>query len=143
MPTIPIDPSGLETFDNFMLHKVKTDYLPNGFSVQFGGGYSFDSDGNYPLLKKFTLTFTGYRYYLKTVNDVEVIDYEANIDINNMGALEEFYKRHHTYKNFIYNHPVYGRVYVRFAEALSIPEGIESGNGVVKDFNIVLKEVFA
>lgn len=134
--------SELETFDNFMLHKVKVDYLPQGFTVDLGDGYSFDTGGEYPALKRFTLTFVGYKYYLKTVNDVEVIDNETNIDKNNMGALEQFYLRHLNYKNFIYNSPVYGKVFVRFASPLSIPEGVESGHGVVKDFNLVLKEVF-
>lgn len=133
----------MENFDNFMLHKVKTEYQPNGFSVAFGGGYSFDTDGGYPPLKKFTLTFTGYQYYLKEVNGVEVVDKEKNIDKNNMGALEDFYLRHLTYKNFEYNHPVYGKVIVRFSEPLVIPEGIPEGRGILNDFNVVLKEVFA
>lgn len=132
----------MENFDNFMLHTVKTEYQPNGFSVNFGGGYSFDTDGGYPALKKFTLTFKGYQYYVKNVNGVEVIDDEKNANINNMKALENFYLRHLTNKTFEYNSPVYGRVYVRFAEPLVIPEGIESGRGVLEKFNVVLKEVF-
>jgi phage-related protein len=132
-----------DTFDNFMVHKVKVDYQSSGFSVAFGGGYSFDSDGEYPPLKLFTLTFKGYKYYLKEVNGVEVIDTETNADINNMGALEAFYLDHLNYKTFIYNSPVYGAVYVRFSSPLQGIEGIESGHGVVKEFNVVLKEVFA
>lgn len=133
----------MENFDNFMLHTVKVAYQPNGFSVQFGGGYSFDTDGGYPPLKKFTLTFKGYQYYVKTVNGVEVIDEEKNANLNNMKALENFYLRHLTHKTFEYNSPVYGKVYVRFAEPLTIPEGIESGHGVLEKFNVELKEVFA
>lgn len=133
----------MENFDNFMMHKVKVEYQPNGFSVTFGGGYSFDTDGGYPPLKRFILTFKGYQYYLKEVNGVEVTDKEKNIDKNNMAALEDFYLRHLTNKNFEYNHPVYGKVIVRFAEPLQIPEGIEKGRGVLGDFNIILKEVFA
>ena len=133
----------MDKFDNFMMHLVKVDYQPNGFSVSFGGGYSFDSDGGYPPLKKFTLTFRGYRYYTKIVNGVEVVDHEKNANINNMAALEDFYLSHLTYKNFEYNSPVYGKVIVRFSEPLSIPEGYESGHGILKDFNVILKEVFA
>lgn len=131
-----------ENFDNFMMHTVKTEYLPNGFSVNFGGGYSFDADGEYPPLKRFILTFKGYQYYLKTVNGIEVIDEERNIDKNNMKALENFYLRHLLYKTFEYNSPVYGKVLVRFAEPLQIPEGIENGRGILNEFNITLKEVF-
>lgn len=133
----------MENLDNFMMHLVKAEYQPNGFSVNFGGGYSFDTDGGYPPLKKFTLTFKGYRYYTKIVNGVEVVDHEKNKDKNNMAALEDFYLRHLTYKNFEYNSPIYGKVIVRFSEPLSIPEGYESGHGVLKDFNVILKEVFA
>lgn len=133
----------MDNFDNFMIHKAKAEYLPNGFTVNFGGGYSFDTDGSYPPLKKFTLTFTGYQFYSKEVNGVEVVDREKNADINNMAALEDFYKAHLTHKTFIYNSPLYGPTYVRFMEPLIIPEGIPSGHGVLKDFDVVLKEVFA
>lgn len=133
----------MENFDDFMLHKVKTDYQPNGFSVQFGGGYSFDTDGGYPPLKTFTLTFTGYKYYMKNINGVEVVDVDKNKSINNLGNLEAFYNRHLTHKTFEYNTPVYGKVYVRFAEPLHIPEGITDGNGVVEKMEVRLKEVFA
>lgn len=133
----------MENFDNFMIHQVKTDYQSNGFTVNFGGGYSFDTDGGYPPLKRFTLTFEGYKYYMKKVNGVEVVDTETNQSINNLGALEAFYLQHLSHKTFEYNSPVYGRVYVRFAEPLVIPYGIKSGNGVVDKFEVVLKEVFA
>ncbi len=131
-----------ENFDNFMLHTTKVDYIPNGFSVNFGGGYAFDSNGDYPPLKRFTLTFTGYQYYLKFVNGVEVIDKEKNANINNMAALEDFFLRHLLYKTFEYNSPVYGKVLVRFADPLQIPEGIKKGHGILNDFNVTLKEVF-
>lgn len=129
----------MENFDNFMLHKVQVDYQPQGFSVSFGGGYSFATDGGYPALRKFTLTFSGYQYYLK---DDGTIDSEKNKSINNMKALEDFYLVHLTHKNFEYNHPVYGKVYCRFAEPLKIPEGIPNGHGVVEKFNVTLLEVF-
>lgn len=133
----------MENFDNFMMHLIKVEYQSAGFIVSMGGGYSFATDGEYPPLKKFTLTFKGYRYYTKFVNGVETIDSEKNADKNNMGALEAFYLRHLTHKNFEYNSPVYGKVIVRFAEPLAIPEGYESGHGILKEFNVVLQEVFA
>lgn len=134
----------MDNFDNFMLHKVRVEYQPNGFSVNFGGGYSFDTDGGYPPLKKFILTFEGYKYYMKMENGVEVVDRETNADKNNMGALEKFYLDHLTYKAFEYHHPVYGPdpVYVKFAEPLPVPEGIPGARGVLEKFNVTLKEVF-
>lgn len=125
-----------------MLHKDEVEYQPNGYNVTFGGGYSFDTDGSYPPLKRFILTFTGYKYYLKIENGIEVIDRDKNIDKNNFGALEAFYLRHLSYKTFIYNSPVYGPVYVRFAEPLKKPKGKTSGQGLLEDFTVTLKEVF-
>ena len=133
----------MDNFDNFMIHKVKAEYLSNGFTVNFGGGYSFDTDGSYPPLKKFTLTFTGYQFYTKEVNGIEVVDREKNANINNMAALEDFYRAHLSYQTFVYNSPQFGKTYVRFAEPLVIPKGISSGHGVLEDFDVVLKEVFA
>ena len=133
----------MDNFDNFMIHKVKAEYQNNGFSVNFGGGYSFDTDGGYPPLRKFTLTFTGYQFYTKEVNGIEVVDREKNADINNIAALEDFYKAHLSHQTFVYNSPQFGKAYVRFAEPLIIPKGIPSGHGVLEDFDVVLKEVFA
>lgn len=132
----------MDNFDNFMVHRVSYDYQNQGFSVQFGGGYSFDTDGNYPLLRRLNLTFKGYKFYLKTVNGVEVRDNETNANINNMGALDQFYQTHKTNVTFEYNSPLYGKMLVRFAEPLKIPEIIEGSHGVCEQFNVVLKEVF-
>ena len=132
----------MDNFDNFMVHRVKYDYQPQGFSVQFGGGYSFDTDGGYPLLRKLTLTFKGYQFYRKVVNGVEVMDAEKNISINNMKALDNFYNAHKTNVTFEYHSPIYGTMLVRFAEPLIIPEIIEGSDGVCEQFNVTLKEVF-
>lgn len=125
-----------------MVHRAKYEYQPQGFSVQFGGGYSFSTDGGYPPLRKITLTFKGYQFYLKTVNGVEVMDAEKNANINNMEALRLFYDSHFTHKTFEYHSPIFGTMLVRFAEPLVIPEIIEGSHGVCEQFNVVLKEVF-
>ena len=54
----------MDNFDNFMIHRASYDYQNQGFSVQFGGGYSFDTDGGYPLLRKINLTFNVKRAIL-------------------------------------------------------------------------------
>ena len=132
----------MDNFDNFMVHRANYEYQNQGFSVQFGGGYSFDTDGGYPLLRKINLTFKGYRFYRKEVNGVTVIDTEKNISINNMGALDAFYNSHKTNVTFEFNSPLYGKMLVRFAEPLKIPEIIEGSDGVCESFNVILKEVF-
>lgn len=132
----------MDNFDNFMIHRASYDYQNQGFSVQFGGGYSFDTDGGYPLLRKINLTFKGYQFYLKDVNGVKVVDTEKNASINNMGALDAFYQAHKTNVTFEFHSPLYGTMLVRFAEPLKIPEIMEGTNGVCESFNVTLKEVF-
>jgi phage-related protein len=132
----------LETFDDFMYHNDEISYINQGFSVDFGGGYSFATDGGFPVLREINLYFTGYKWYTKVEGFNEVIDYETNKNINNMGNLREFYKRHLTYKSFIYNHPTEGELKVRFAEPLTLPRRVKGGGGVCEDFTIKLRQVF-
>ena len=133
----------MDNFDNFMVHRVKYDYLSQGLSIQFGGGYSFSTDGGYPLLRKLTLTFKGYQFYTKEVNGVTVIDAEKNVNINNMRALENFYNKHKTNVTFEYNSPLYDKpLLVQFMEPLTVPEIIEGSHGVCEPFTVVLREVF-
>lgn len=132
----------LETFDDFMLHNDDTAFVNQGFSANFGGGYSFATDGEFPVLREFNLYFTGYKWYTKLDGFNEVLDFETNKNINNIGALREFYKRHLTHRSFIYNHPTEGELKVRFAEPLILPKRIVGGGGVCEDFTIKLKQVF-
>lgn len=131
--------NSLETFDDFMLHNDDMSFVRQGFSVDFGGGYSFATDGEFPVLREFNLYFTGYKWY---INDKGEIDTETNKNINNLGNLREFYKRHLTHKSFVYNHPTEGMVKVRFAEPLVLPRRIKAGGGVCEDFTVKLKQVF-
>lgn len=55
--------------------------------------------------------------------------------------LKDFYVRHKSYKPFIYNHPVYGDMVVRFAKPLSLPKKVAGGIGVVQGFTVELQEV--
>lgn len=132
----------LETFDDFMLHSDDITFVNQGFSVDFGGGYSFATDGGFPVLREINLYFTGYKWYTKREGVNEVLDFETNKNINNIGALREFYKRHLTYKSFIYKHPTEGELKVRFAEPLVLPRRIKAGGGVCEDFTVKLKQVF-
>lgn len=133
------DNTTLETFDDFMLHNDDFNFVNQGFSVDFGGGYSFATDGDFPVLREFNLYFRGYKWY---VDEKGQIDTETNKAINNIGNLREFYKRHLTHKSFIYHHPTEGEVKVRFAEPLKMPRRITSGGGVCEDFTVKLKQVF-
>lgn len=79
------------------------------------------------------------------IEDVTDVTVESSLDLvknaaYNMGALEAFYNRHKLHKPFIYPHPVYGNIEVRFMDPLKIPEGIVGGNGALEDFTITLIE---
>lgn len=125
----------MKNFNNFMKHKVDTEYKTTGFSVDLGGGYSFATGGKAPIMRELTLYFTGYKWYLK---EDGTIDTETNADINNMGALRDFFFEHETYKEFLYNHPSDGEITVRFKDSLKVPKTKPDSGGIVEDFQVTL-----
>lgn len=125
------------TFDDFKIHKREFKYLSNVMGIKMGNGYSFMSKPISPMLKEFTLHFTGYRYYF---NNDGSIDYETNKNKNNLGALCQFYEEMNQCTTFIYNDSQFGAVNVRFAEPLVIPQTM-GNRAVAEDFTIVLEEV--
>lgn len=65
-----------------------------------------------------------------------------NLDVAlNFSKLYAFYEHHGLHKRFIYEHPVYGDVVVRFAKTVSIPKKTPNGLGFINSFNITLIEV--
>ena len=126
-------------FDNFMLHRCQREPQSQGMKVQLGGGYSFATDGAYPLIHLLRLKFTGYKWY--TQADGKTLDYETNKNINNLGALYNFYKDKLQYKTFTYQDEVLGLINVRFDQPLIPPFGLKRGNGVVEDFEVQLIQV--
>lgn len=66
------------------------------------------------------------------------INYRPELDFN---KLKEFYIRHKSFKSFIYEHPVYGDMLVRFSKPLVLPKKMSGGQGVVEGFTLELQEV--
>lgn len=66
------------------------------------------------------------------------LSYRPELDFN---KLKEFYIRHKSYKSFIYEHPIYGDMLVRFAKPLAMPKKVAGGQGVVQGFTLELQEV--
>ena len=126
----------METFQ-FANHKRNYKYLNNSDSIELGNGYSFISKPRSPMLKEFTLSFTGFRYYFDENNQV---DYETNKYKDNVAALCSFYETMGTYENFIYPDEQFGNVRVRFKEPLEIPQTVGK-RAVVNDFSVTLAEV--
>lgn len=125
----------LDNFDDFMVHTCTLEYISQGFTVDMGDGYTFATDGRSPIIRKLSLTFTGYKWYMTEDGKV---DTETNKNINNVGALRDFWLEHLTHKQFIYRHPTEGDLKVRFYEPLKIPELRAVGFSVVKDFKVEL-----
>lgn len=125
----------VDTFDDFMIHTCDMEYISQGFTVDMGDGYTFATDGKSPVVRKLSLTFTGYKWYM---NEDGSVDSETNKSINNMGALRDFWLKHLTHKQFIYKHPTEGDLKVRFSSPLKIPSLRSVGFSVVKDFNVSL-----
>lgn len=126
------------TFD-FPYHLVpETDYPDSSVRVSFGRSWIFTAPPDAPDQRTFTLSFTGFKYY---VDENGNIDHTTNANINNMAALEDFYQQVRLYDIFIYPHPVYGNVNVRFKDPLKVPKGVKGGDGVLEDFQISLIEV--
>lgn len=126
----------METFQ-FENHKRNFKYINNSDTIELGNGYSFIAKPRSPMLKEFTLTFTGFRYYF---NDEDEVDYETNQYKDNIAALCSFYESMGTWQTFIYPDEQFGNVQVRFSEPLEIPQ-TDGRRAVVKDFSIKLKEV--
>lgn len=126
----------MQTFD-FPYHRFRTEYPESGNRVQLGGNYIFTAPPNGPDLRRVTLSFQTMKYYLTPAGS---IDRTANPKLN-MAKLEDFYNAHKLHKSFIYPHPVYGNMEVKFFSPLKIPNGIIGGNGALEDFEVELLEV--
>ena len=66
------------------------------------------------------------------------LTYRPELDFS---KLKEFYIRHKSYKPFIYNHPIYGDMVVRFAKPLALPKKVMGGSGAVQGFTLELQEI--
>lgn len=60
--------------------------------------------------------------------------------LTNFNLLYDFYLRHGTHKRFIFEHPVYGDLIVRFGKPVSVPKKIPNGLGSLQTFQILLIE---
>lgn len=126
----------MQTFD-FPYHTFRTEYPESGNRVQLGGNYVFSAPPNGPDLRRFTLKFETMFYYLYSNGTIDTMKNPQY----NMAVLEAFYNYHKLHKSFLYPHPVYGNIEVKFMSPLKIPEGIKGGNGALNDFEIELIEI--
>lgn len=126
----------METF-NFPYHHPTHSY-PKGDGFKFGRGYQFSAAPQEPVQRKFTLHFNTMIWFLNEDNTPDRVTEPEK----NMQLLVDFYERHYTHKKFIYPHPTYGNITVKFDtdHPLEIPRSLKGGSGATDSFELVLIE---
>jgi len=121
----------METF-NFPFHGN-----PSMSRIELKGGFRFSNEPSEPILRLFSLTFPAMVYKSLPNGDPDAL---GTIDANNnIMALWEFYKTHGTWKSFIYPHPVFGNVIVRFDTPFTIPQ-VTGNRGLVSNVEVKFRE---
>lgn len=123
-------------FDN---HLYSHKYLPQGKSIPLGGGYTYALRGWAEEQRVFTLRFQTMLFYLDELSRVDILTDTKN----NAGLLQAFYNQMKLDRVFNYNHPVLGKIPVRFNQSLKLPDGIPKGQGCLPPFEIELIEVIS
>lgn len=126
----------MDTF-NFPYHTFTTEYPESGVRMQLGNSYVFTAPPESPDQRKFNLTFPAMQYYVPTPGTVDI----TTNPTRNAGTLEKFYTDHKLYATFIYPHPVYGDVNVKFNKPLKIPQPVAGGSGVLNPFDVEFIEM--
>ena len=131
----------METFI-WNYHTQGTKYQ-EGVTIRLGNSYQYAPEPPSVDQRIFQLRFATMFYYTRwvTVSGVltEVLDDTRTPELN-MLLLEQFYQRHRMWKSFIYPHPVYGNLEVKFNKALNVPPGIIGGDGALQGFDLELLE---
>ena len=120
---------------------VETEYKINRANLSFEGSYQYatprEDAKRLRDLRVFTVTIPIMRYYFGSQGQL-LIDYERS---TNFAWLEWMYNIHKTVKPFLFDHPIYGSLMVRFAEPLKVPKGIKGGQAALDSVGITLVEV--
>lgn len=116
---------------------VETRYLGESLAIPLGGGYQFTIGPAKREMRAFTLSF---QTMLQRLNAAGKVDWTTLPDLN-WGRLEYFYSKHRNVEPFWYDHPVYGRLLVRFDGELISPRGLPRGNGWTDPVTVRIVEV--
>ena len=121
----------------FDKHIVRTEYPQNSTRVTLGSGYTFDATPDAPDARTFYLQFQGFAYFQTEAGEVDT----TTEPTKNFALLDAFYQAHRLHVQFLYNHPAYGQVVVKFKEPLKTPNPIRGGMGALDGFELTLVEV--
>ena len=117
----------MAVFD-FPYHQCTWVY-PKGDSFKFGKGYEFSSPPQLPIQRRFTLSF-------------EALVWGSSDPQLSMNALVAFYEAHYTNVAFVYPHPEYGDINVKFAAdaPFEVPKSLPGAGGTTDVFTLILVE---
>lgn len=127
----------METFPFYMHHPVTV--YPKGDGFKFGGGYEATHAPLEPLQRKFKLHFSAMIWFINETTGLPENTTEPHL---NMLALDEFYRRHLSWKKFIYPHPSLGNINVKFSadNPWEHPKTLKGSGGVTDEFEMILVE---
>lgn len=117
----------------FDYHTPTTSYPDNGLRGTLGNSYTFTVKPVAPPQRTLTLNFEQMTIFGNADGSP---DYTTQVAIN-FNALEKFYQEHQLWRTFLYRHPIYGMLRVRFDEPLTTPK---SKNGYTEAFSVKLQE---
>jgi len=127
---------GKRVFD-FPRHQLEIQYAPEGVNIPLGGGYQLRVRPAKPEARTLTLSFATM---LRRLTPAGKLDWQT-LPGDNLNRLEYFYSLHRNTETFWYEHPLCGRLLVRFAGELVSPQGIPRGNGWTEPVMVRLMEV--
>ena len=122
---------------NFPYHTFSTENPETGFRAKFGGSYVFTAVPDSPDQRVFKLNYPIMKFFTSPDGSVNSTD----SPLINMKTMIDFYHEHKLHKTFVYEHPIYGNVNVKFNKPLPEPLGIPNGQGAVESFEVELVEI--
>lgn len=126
----------LQRFD-FPYHSVGTRFPNRSNKITLGGNWDYTTRPKTPPSREFTLKFGVVKFW----DDAEVPTLSAREKSYCANLLEDFYAAHETHEPFIYEHPRHGDLIVKFLKPLDFRPGAAGDEGIIRDFQLVLKEV--
>lgn len=125
---------GLELFD-FPYHKVSHRYSDRSTRLNLGNQWSYITKPTTPVIRIFTLKFEVMKFF---ENSQYLTPIERRYSAHH---LDDFYQRHETFGEFLYDHHTFGNIVVRFDQPLELSEGLTGAGGAILPFTVTLKEV--
>lgn len=99
-------------------------------------GWFFSAKPKVPYQKTFVVRLQGMRWYLASNGLFDVLTDR----LYNARCLELFYQQNGMWDNFEFKHPHLGKMQVRFAAPVEIPEAIPNSGGLIDGFEVQLIE---